>query len=198
MKKLLIASALIVSVAVGCETKKSSTTTSMEDSLNSGREPMSAGGDTLSAVVQEPINDAAITAFVQKTLSGGMMEIELGNIASGSGGNQRVKDFGSMMVADHSQAGDELKQLAAANSISVPAAMLPEHQAHVDMIKNKTGAAFDKAYMDMMVKDHEKDVAAFKKASAELTVPAYKSYALKTLPVLEKHLDSARAIHKNL
>jgi putative membrane protein len=135
---------------------------------------------------------------VQKALSGGMMEVELGNLASSKAQNPRVKNFGSMMVTDHSAAGNELKQMATSNNIAVQGNMLPEHQGHVDMLKNKSGAAFDKAYMDMMVKDHKKDIDEYKKAANNLSVSQYKMFASKTLPVLQKHLDSAQAIHKNM
>lgn len=145
-----------------------------------------------------PVTDQAVTSFVQKALSGGMMEVELGNQASTKAQNPRVKNFAAMIVADHSAAGNELKQLASSNSIAVQGTMLPEHQAHVDMFKNKSGAAFDKAYMDMMVKDHKKDIDEYKTAASNLPVEQYKAFASKTLPVLQKHLDSAQAIHKKM
>jgi putative membrane protein len=64
------------------------------------------------------------------------------------------------------------------------------------MLKSKTGAAFDKAYMNMMVADHKKDIAEYKKASTGLSVPAYRDFAGKTLPTLQKHLDSAQVVNK--
>jgi putative membrane protein len=48
--------------------------------------------------------------------------------------------------------------------------------------------------MNMMLDDHKKDVAEFRKAADKCTEPSLKDFASKTLPVLEKHLDSAKAI----
>ncbi len=142
---------------------------------------------------QKPDKDA--TDFVMKAASGGMMEVELGKVAQDKAKSQRVKDFGSMLVTDHSKANDELKSIASSKSVTVPAAMMPAHQKHVDMLKAKSGADFDKAYMNMMLDDHKKDIADFKKASSNGTDSDIKNFAAKTLPVLQKHLDSAQAIH---
>lgn len=156
------------------------------------------GRNAMNNTTTGPVNDQAVTSFVQKAISGGMMEVELGNIASSKAQNPRVKNFAAMMVADHSAAGNELKQMASANNITAPTQMLPEHKGHIDMMKNKSGAAFDKAYMDMMVKDHKKDLEEYKKAANNLAVPQYKAFAGKTVPVLQKHMDSAQAIHKSM
>lgn len=203
MKRILFAAMLLSLLGAGCDSKKtdSTTTTTTDDTAGQTMNRSETGpmGDTgMSTATTTPVTDAAVNSFVQKALSGGMMEVELGNMASANAQSQRVKDFGAMMVADHSQAGNELKSMATSNAIQVPAEMMPEHRKHVDMLRDKKGASFDKAYMDMMVKDHKEDIDAFKKASTNLTEAGYKNYAAKTLPVLQKHLDSAQAINRKL
>ena len=103
-----------------------------------------------------------------------------------------------MMATDHTNANNELKAMATSNSIAVPTALKTDQQMHVDMLKKKSGKDFDKAYMDMMLDDHKSDVGEFKKASTGLSDASYKAFAIKTLPVLQKHLDSAQAIHKSM
>lgn len=202
MKKSMYAAMIVALLIAGCDSKNTSSSTSVEDSLseNMNRSDTGTGMNhsDMSSTAAQPVTDAGVNTFVKKALSGGMMEVELGTMAANNAQSQRVKDFGAMMVTDHSQAGNELKAMATSNAIEVPLSILPEHQMHIDMLKNKKGAAFDKAYMDMMVKDHKKDISEYSKASKDLAVPAYKDFASKTLPVLEKHLDSAQAIHKNL
>ncbi|MEO8770078.1 MAG: DUF4142 domain-containing protein [Ferruginibacter sp.] len=139
-----------------------------------------------------------VVDFVHEAGTGGMMEVELGNYAALHAQSQRVKDFGTMMATDHTAANNELKSMAMSNSIEVPAALKADQQMHVDMLKKKSGKDFDKAYMDMMVNDHKTDISEFKKASGNLSDASYKAFAMKTLPVLEKHLDSAQAIHKSM
>src|ERR1044071_5797804 len=47
--------------------------------------------------------------FVTEAAAGGMMEVELGKLATEKGVNQAVKDFGAHMVTDHTKINDELK-----------------------------------------------------------------------------------------
>ncbi len=61
-------------------------------------------------------------------------------------------------------------------------------------MKMKKGKAFDKAYVDMMLDDHKKDIAEFRKCADNCSDSTIKSFASTTLPVLEKHLDSIQAI----
>ncbi|HUS03040.1 MAG TPA: DUF4142 domain-containing protein, partial [Chitinophagaceae bacterium] len=133
--------------------------------------------------------------FVTKAASGGLMEVQLGQLAQQNAKSQRVKNFGSMMVTDHSKANDELKSLAASNNVTIPSALLSEHQKHMDMMGKMKAGDFDKHYMDMMVNDHKKDIGEFQKEANSSSNDAFKSFAAKTLPTLQKHLDSAQAIH---
>jgi len=50
--------------------------------------------------------------------------------------------------------------------------------------------------MSMMVTDHKKDVNEFEKASKMCKDQECLAFASKTLPTLQKHLDSAQAISK--
>lgn len=123
-----------------------------------------------------------------------MMEVELGKMAADKGKNQQVKDFGNMMVTDHSKANDNLKDIASKKNIDVPASLTEDQRKDVDKLSKKSGSDFDKAYVDMMVDDHKKDVNAFKKASDKLTDNDLKTFATNTLPTLQKHLDAIQNI----
>jgi len=58
----------------------------------------------------------------------------------------------------------------------------------------KQGRDFDKAYLNMMLDDHKKDLKAFKKAADKCTDTDLKSFATDGVPVIQKHLDSLKAI----
>lgn len=135
--------------------------------------------------------------FMVKAASGGMMEVELGKMAQDKAQNQRVKDFGAMMVKDHTAANTEMKTLADGKSVVLPSSLGEDHQKHVNDLNEKTGAEFDKAYMSMMVDDHKKDISEFEDASKNDDADV-KAFASKTLPVLRTHLDSAQAINDAL
>ncbi|KAA2240906.1 DUF4142 domain-containing protein [Chitinophaga agrisoli] len=142
--------------------------------------------------------DNDVSDFAVKAASGGLMEVKLGELAQQNASSRRVKDFGSMMIRDHSKANDELKGLAAAKTITLPDSVGDEHQHHIDELKKKNGTAFDKAYIDMMVDDHNEDIDMFDKASNNLKDPDLKGFAAKTLPVLHTHLDEAKNIQQEM
>lgn len=152
-----------------------------------------AAGATTSSTLSDDDNK-----FVLKAASGGMMEVELGRLAQQKASSAQVKEFGSMMVTDHTKANDELKSLAQAKGITLPATMKDEHQKHVKDLSEKTGVEFDKAYMKMMVDDHKEDIDDFEDCSKDSKDADLKAFATKTLPVLQKHLASAKTTHDAL
>ena len=152
--------------------------------------------DTSGSAQSSAPPDSATVMFITKAASGGMMEVQLGNIAQEQGQNQRIKDFGAMMVRDHGKANDELKSIASGKNVTISDSLMPEHKHHVTDLQKRKGAAFDKAYMNMMVQDHRKDIQEFEKASNNLSDGEVKAFATRTLPTLKAHLDSATAINK--
>jgi putative membrane protein len=170
-----------------------------KDSVEKADSANSAKTDTAGTSAKNTIAvDKDCSEFMVRAASGGMMEVELGKLALEKSKNQRVKDFGAMMVRDHSKGGDELKGLAAAKNVTLPATVGEDHQKHMDDLNKKSGHDFDKAYMKMMVDDHKEDISDFEKASKNATDADLKAWATKTLPTLRTHLDSAQAINKKL
>jgi putative membrane protein len=139
--------------------------------------------------------DKESSDFAVKAADGGMMEVTLGKLAREKAVNPRVKEFGAMMVRDHSKVGDELKTIAANKNITLPDSAGNDFQEHIRDMEKKTGKDFDKDYMDMMVKDHSEDVGMFEKAADKLSDPDLKTFASNTLPTLRAHLDSAKAVY---
>jgi len=139
----------------------------------SDRSSNKAKGDKLSS---------ADKAFIKDAAKGGMMEVAMGRVAEENATNSEVKSFGGRMVKDHSNANEELKAIAKEKGVELPA----EKEAG----KWKS----DKDYMDAMVKDHEKDLAAFEKEAKDGSDPDVKNFASKTAKTVRKHLDMAKEI----
>ena len=57
--------------------------------------------------------DEESSSFLVKAADGGMTEVQLGELGQKKSMSQRVKDFGAMMVHDHSAANDKVKNLTA-------------------------------------------------------------------------------------
>jgi len=124
--------------------------------------------------------------FIKKAAKGGMMEVEMGNLAVQNAKSDDVKSFGKRMVTDHSKAGDELKSIAEKKGAKMPSK------------KPAVKWTSDKEYMDMMVKDHEKDLAEFQAQAKEGTDSDLKEFAEKTAKMVEEHLNLAKETQKKL
>ena len=103
-----------------------------------------------------------------------------------------------MIDADHSKANDDLKAIAAKNGITVPTALDDKHQAAVKHLSTLSGPAFDKAYVNLMVKDHEKTVSLFKQEAASGQDAEVKNFAMSNLPTIENHLADIKGIENKL
>ena len=137
---------------------------------------------------------ASDTKFMKEAATGGKEEVELGKLAAQKASDADVKNFGQKMVDDHSKANDQLQQLATQKGVSLPADLTASQKKDVAKLDKLSGAAFDKAYVSMMVKDHKKDVAEFKKESGSAKDSDLKSWAGTTLPTLQDHLKMVEDI----
>ncbi|WPU95716.1 DUF4142 domain-containing protein [Mucilaginibacter sabulilitoris] len=136
--------------------------------------------------------------FAVAAANGGIAEVELGTLAQQKAVNQKVKDFGGMMVSDHSKANEEMKALAKSKGITLPTKIDSDEQKVKDNLSSKSGADFDKAYVDNMIEDHKNDIKEFEDATKNLKDPDLKAFAVKTLPTLKMHLEAIQKIHDTM
>lgn len=188
--KLLLLAIPIVMMACNSQTNrtkdnKSDNYATTNDSVNKTAVAVDDGNN------QDPDGDQK---FVKEAASGSMMEIELGRYAQQNAQNPRVKNFGAMMVRDHTKASEELQSIASSKNMTLPTTMEDKHREMMSDIQKKSGMDFDKEYMKGMVDDHEKDVDKYKKHAENGVDPDLKSFASKTLPILLMHQDSAKKI----
>ena len=73
-----------------------------------------------------------------------------------------------------------------------------DHKKKADDLSKKSGAAFDKDYVDAMVKGHKETVDMFKMDSTKVTDGEVKTFIDNTLPTLEHHLQRIQEIKKGM
>jgi putative membrane protein len=132
--------------------------------------------------------------FYKHAAEGGIAEVELGNLAQQKSQNPSVKDFGAMMVKDHSAANDKLKSVAALKNITLPTSPSVGQTATKTKLEVLSGQTFDKSYIKGMIKDHQEDIAEFNKEASSGLDPDAKAYARATLPTLQAHLKKIQSI----
>ena len=136
--------------------------------------------------------------FANKATTGGMEEVELGKLAQQKSSSPQVKDFGKMMVEDHTLLNNNFKTIASKKSMDLPTSMTDDQRKDIDNLSKKSGKDFDKAYVDMMVEDHKKDISDFKDAQAKVADNDIKDFITNTLPTLQKHLNAIQAIKSKM
>jgi putative membrane protein len=182
----------------GCATKETesdstwmggTSTTSSQESGTSASASASATTDTSSSSSQLTEQDQK---FVKEAASGGMAEVEMGKLAAQKGQSEAVKKLGQRLVQDHTKANQELKQIASKKGVTLPTQPASEHKSALDHLKSLQGTEFDKAFTQHAIQDHQKDIQKFQKASQQLQDSELKSFASKTLPTLQQHLQMAK------
>jgi putative membrane protein len=136
--------------------------------------------------------------FVMQAAEGGMMEVTKGKLAAQKGSHEGVKQLGQRMVDDHTKANDELKSIASGKNITLPGEPKPPMQAALGKLEKLDGAAFDRAYVDDQVRDHEKTIALFEREAKGGKDAELKAFAEKTLPTLKEHLTMVRDVKSKL
>ena len=139
--------ALAAALTIGCNSNKNK-------DVNASNPP--AGG----AVGTAGTNSTASSGdkdFVKDIATANIAEVELGRMALDKAVNPDVKKFAQMMVDDHTKANEDLTTLASQDNIAIPSGLDDKHNDLRDKLAKKTGADFDKDYIDAMVDGH-KDV----------------------------------------
>ncbi len=135
--------------------------------------------------------------FIKTAHEAGLTEIAASKIAKDKSANAGVKGFADMMITDHTAMGADVDSLAAAKFVMIVDKVNHDHQVVLDSLAKKNGAEFDKAYMEMMVADHEEATELFKDNKGS-NYTEVRKVAFKYYSTLEKHLEEAKKVQSSL
>ena len=136
--------------------------------------------------------------FARLIAAGGMAEVEFGRLSQDRAEADAVKDFGRLMVEDHTTAGDKLKSLAEEARIPLPDKPDPDHARMREKLEQLEGEAFDTAYIEGQIVDHVKTVQLLAWEIDSGQDAQLQRFAAETLPTVLHHLQLARQVHSEL
>jgi predicted outer membrane protein len=178
----------------------------------------------------------ADTVFLTKAIEENSVIIDLARMAQTRSQNAEVRNYANMLVQDHTQAFEKLhnamnngmnpgitKGMNKNNKMS-KVQLTKEQQQTVARLSKLTGPAFDRAFIDEMVKDHQKDIQLFEQEAGTTvsddtdlnrekpsdTPTAYngddspnnannaQAVARELLPTLRNHLKQAEQLQQTL
>jgi putative membrane protein len=133
-------------------------------------------------------------SFYKHAAEGGIAEVDAGRLAQDKGNSQQVKDFGAMMVKDHTAANEKLQALAASKNITLPTSASVGQMAAKAKLDVLSGDTFDKSYVKGQISAHRQTVALFRKEISSGQDDDAKAFATATLPTVRAHLRAINAI----
>jgi putative membrane protein len=147
------------------------------------------------------LTDANIAAIV---LAANKIEIDNGTLAQSKSKSAQVKAFAKQMITDHTSVNQKATDLATKLNLTpedneTSRQLVSSANATRDSLKAKTGADFDKAYIDNEVTVHESVIDMLDKT----LIPATQNAELKSLlesarPTFVAHLDHAKQVQAAL
>ena len=153
--------------------------------------------DTTLAAAKAQVNPTLSTTdatFMTTAARGGLAEVQMGQLAQRNGRSAAVKQFGQQMVSHHGRSNQEMIALAQQKQITPPSTMGAEHQRIYDDLAKLRGSAFDRAYAQAMVRDHQEDLRAYQAEAQNGTDPDVKAFAARHVPILQEHLRMAQRL----
>ncbi|MDP9087082.1 MAG: DUF4142 domain-containing protein [Pseudomonadota bacterium] len=136
--------------------------------------------------------------FTDTVAGSDMFEIQSGKLAETMGSSAAIKDFGKMLVTDHSKSSEMLKAAAKKTSpvVALPMVLPTDLNAKIAALKAAKGADFDKLFVEQQSDGHKAALDALKAYSAGGDQPSLKDWATSVIPTVESHLAKLEAMPK--
>ena len=190
--KLLLGAVIVAATSCSGNADKGATDTDSVANINSNSTDAAIDSNNKELKTKDSTQVKADYEFAVEAANGGMLEVALGKLAQTKASSPKVVEFAKMMVTDHSKANAELKAIAGAKFITLPAILSNAFQKDYDDMAKLDKMDFDKAYTDYMVKDHKEDIDEFKKEAESGKDAELKAFATKHVPILQHHLEMAQ------
>lgn len=153
--------------------------------------------DAVVAAAAAQVNPTLSTSdatFMTTAARGGIAEVQMAQLAERNGQSAAVKRFARKMLADHGQTNQAMADLARRKRLTPPESMGADQQQIYDRLATLRGRAFDRAYAEAMVTDHQQDLRAFEAEAEGGTDAEVRAMAAHHVPMLREHLRLARAL----
>src|SRR6185437_1311378 len=193
MQRLALPSALVVAIATaaGCSGGNHNNNNPAGPATTASTAPGATTNNP--AMASTSAMATGPNSFASQAAQGGMLEVKLADLALQKSNNSQVKSFARKMKEDHTHANEKLKGVVGSNE-QLPTNLTADQQQQVNTLQSKSGSAFDKAYADTMVQEHQKDVSEFENASSNAPTAQLRNFASQTLPTLKEHLKLAQQL----
>lgn len=137
---------------------------------------------------------AADSAYIREAASMNAFEVRAGQLATSRASNSAVKQFGRQMITDHSTMGRKWTALASKNGLPTDVTMNSIQLQSADKLAKLSGTAFDQAYMQTMVEDHDQAASTLQRIAAGAQSSEVKTLAASGVSATQQHLATAQQV----
>lgn len=137
--------------------------------------------------------DEGTVSFIQQGLEAGETQVKASEVAIANSKNPHILSFAKSIIMDYGTSNDKLEEIAISNKVKGGDSVSVEHQKMIANIKTLSGSGFDKAYIQLMVTEHQNAVKLYTAATND-RIDAVQTFARRTLPRIKTNLDSANII----
>jgi putative membrane protein len=138
------------------------------------------------------------TQFVQNQIEDNMAEFQAGQLALQHSQNQDVRSFAQKMITDHTYAQDTLAPIAQAHHIQSPGTLSEQHQDMLGQLASLDGPAFDRAYVDDMIRAHAVMVDVLNAQLVHGQDQHINAWVQNTRPIVLQHSEIAQQLLASL
>jgi putative membrane protein len=136
--------------------------------------------------------------FIREAASANLLEVRLGQVAQTRATDPAVKNFGQRMISDHSSLQQQLTTMTSTNGITVSPTLDAQQQQDISRLQALSGPEFDRAYLELMIQDHQNDVNHFQNEARSNHSAPVQNLITTSQPVLQQHLSLAQQVGRQL
>ena len=150
---------------------------------------------------RETLTDDQILAVVQAANNS---EIEEARLATSKAKNAEVRSFAQMMIQHHTDAKQKGGRVAQQAKLTLKesgmtAEMKSDAQKNMETLRAKTGADFDRAYIEHQVEEHQRVLTAIdQRLMADAKSPEVRALLQEVRPVIAQHLEQAQRLQSSV
>ncbi len=122
----------------------------------------------------------------------------MGKLAAVKASDPDVRAFAKQMVDDNTKASDQLQVAAQQENMTLPDVLSVKDQATYDRLVKLSGSAFDKTYVEKMLKDHEVELKEFRREASSGKDLNLRNFASQMFLTVQDHLEKIKAIQSRV
>lgn len=161
-----------------------------EESSPASATPTASGSSSTHSTASSTDKHAA--KFLKEATQGNQMELEMAGVALSKAQNSEVKSFAQHLQKDHRDVQTKLTSLIQRHGVQIDKP--GKTSKEVERLQQLGASEFDREFMKMALKDHQKDIAKYQKAIEQVQAADVKQFAQETLPKLRQHLSHAAQV----